>query len=178
MKTLMIASLAALTLGSPALAQDGPQEPMVMFKTLDADNDGNVTQSEVDSAKAARFAAADTNADGKLDAAEMLAQAEAMQAERMAKMMEKMQAEMPKRIAHMMIDLDTNSDGFLTVDEMGDKGMGRMFDRLDTNSDGSISKAEAESMHQMMQDRMGDHGGDHDDNRRHGWFGNWFGRGQ
>ncbi len=178
MKKLMFASLAALALAAPTLAfaQDAPMAPGAMFESLDADKDGNVTQAEVDAAKAARFAQADTNSDGKLDEAELLAQAETMHTEHMAAMMERMKTELPKRIAHMMIDLDANSDGFITADEMGDKGMGRMFDHLDANSDGSISQAEADAMHQQMQGRMGNHGGGH--GQRHGWFGNWFGRGQ
>ncbi len=177
MKKLMFASLAALALAAPALAfaQDAPMDSTTMFDALDADKDGNVTQAEVDAAKAARFAQADTNSDGKLDEAEMLAQAETMRTEHMATMMERMKTELPKRIAHMMIDLDANSDGFITVDELGDKGMGRMFDHLDANSDGSISQAEANAMHQQMQGRMGNHGGGH--GQRHGWFSNWFGRG-
>ena len=176
MKKLMCASLAALALAAPALgfAQDAPMAPGAMFDTLDADKDGNVTQAEADAAQAARFAKADTNSDGKLDQTELLAQAEAMQAEHMAAMMERMKTELPKRIAHMMIDLDANSDGFITIDEMGDKGMGRMFDHLDTNSDGSISQAEADTMRQQMQGHMGDRDGGH--GQRHGWFSNWFGR--
>lgn len=169
MKALLITSLAALTLAAPALAQDGAMAPGMMFETLDADKDGNVTQAEIDAAKAARFAKADANADGKLDEAELLAQAETMQAEHMAAMMERMKTELPKRIAHMLIELDDNSDGFVTPDEFGDEHMGKMFDRLDANADGMMSAEEAENMHQGMRghhQRRG-HGG--------GWLGNWFG---
>jgi Ca2+-binding EF-hand superfamily protein len=175
MKTLLIVSLAAATLAAPAFAQDAPMGPGMMFETLDADKDGNVTQAEIDAAKTARFAKADANADGKLDEAELLAQAQAMQAEHMAAMMERMQSEMPKRIAHMMIDLDTNADGFITPDEMQDDRMGKMFERLDANGDGSISTEEAAAMRGNMHDRMGERMGDHDGKGHHGWFGNWFG---
>lgn len=167
MKTLLVTALTALTLAAPAFAQDGPMEPGMMFEALDTDKDGNVTQAEIDAAKTARFAAADTNSDGKLDEAEMLAQAEAMQVEHMAAMLERMKAAMPKRVAHMMIELDANSDGFVTPEEMDDSHMARMFDRLDENEDAMISVGEAEDM------RHGMHGGKH--GRGHGWFGNWFG---
>ncbi len=173
MKNLMITSLVALTLAVPAIAQAGPMDPGMNFETLDADKDGNLTQAEVDTARAARFAAADTNSDGKLDAAEMLAQATAMQAEHMAQMLEQMKSAAPKRIAHMMIELDANSDGFLTVDEFETGRADKMFAHLDADGDGVISSDEAATMRRQMHDRMG--GGDR--GRGHGWFGNWgFGR--
>lgn len=188
MKSILMSGAAALVLAAPALAQDGPMggpmggpmDPGMMFEMLDADSDGTVTQAEVDAAKAARFATADANSDGKLDQAEMVAQAEAMQAEMMARMQERMKTETSKRIAHMMIDLDTDSDGFLTIEEMSDNGMERMFVMLDTDEDGAISQAEFDAMKDRVQGMRGKHGGGFggDRNMRGRDGGGWGGHGR
>lgn len=109
-----------------------------LFQKLDLNRDGSVTQAEAqDGMKALgkeraeqRFAAKDTNKDGKLSAEESK-----MPAERFAR-------------------IDANKDGFLSQDEMvrkfqpradgpGAKFGARQFERLDADKNGTVTKAEA-----------------------------------
>jgi Ca2+-binding EF-hand superfamily protein len=183
MKTFAAISLAALTLAAPALAQDmpgmqgGPGGPGMMFEQFDTNGDGSVTLEEVTAFQDARFAKADTNGDGKLDQAEMVAQAEAMQAEMLARMAERMKAEAPKRVAHMMIELDTDSDGLLSPEEAAAMGMGKgmetIFVKLDADGDGTVTLEEA----QAFRPERGGRGMDHDRGPGQGWFGGFWGNG-
>ena len=74
--TLML-SLVATSL--PAVAQDGgegprgPRGPMIQFEAMDANNDGKITQDEIEAHAAARFAETDTNGDGTISIEEMVA---------------------------------------------------------------------------------------------------------
>jgi Ca2+-binding EF-hand superfamily protein len=171
---LTVAAFSALALTVPAVAQDAPGPMGPMFAQFDTDGDGNVTREEFDAFRTSRFTAADSNSDGKLDQAEMQAQAETMQAEMLARMAENLKADAPKRIAHMMIDLDTDSDGFLSPEEAAAMGHEKMFDRMDANGDGTVSAEEAAAARAGMRGGMGrDHGGNHERGEGRGWFGFW-----
>lgn len=147
--TLML-SLVATSL--PAVAQDGgegprgPRGPMIQFEAMDANNDGKITQDEIDAHAAARFAETDTNGDGTISIEEMVARMTTERAERIQKGAERM---IERR--------DANNDGVLSADEMGPRNGNRMFERLDANSDGAITKEEMEEARERFAKRFGEH---------------------
>lgn len=131
--------IAATTIGAgAALAKGGHgghgfKGGKMTFEQLDADGNGEVTQAEMEAAKAARFAAADSNGDGVLSVEELAAQASAQIAARTTKMIER---------------FDTDGDGALSQEEMPKPRRGgdsaKMFERLDADGSGGISKEEFE----------------------------------
>ena len=157
MKTyLLIATIAAgMALAATAEARGERTGPMMpTFEELDADANGSVTLTEIETALTARaeaqFAERDTDGDGALSADEMMAGANAERAERMA-----------ERIARHIERADENGDGLLQQSELqaqADNRRGgnfdRMFDRLDADEDGVLTAEEfAEA-----RERMHDHG--------------------
>lgn len=140
MKKMVILSAlvlgTSLALGSGALAK-GPK-----FETLDQNKDGQITQDEIQQAAQMRFAKADQDGDGMLSKAEL----EAAAAERAQ-----------KRVARMLERHDANKDGVLSPDEMdrSDK-MARMFKRLDKDNSGGVSAQEFKA---ARGHHKGQHGG-------------------
>lgn len=136
----------------PAMAQDsgdgprGPRGPMFQFEEIDANSDGKLTREEIEAHAAARFADADTDGDGQLSAAELVARMEKQSDERIQ-----------RRVEGMIEHRDANDDGMLSADEMGPRNKDRMFSRLDANDDGEISKAEMEQAREKMHKRFGEH---------------------
>jgi Ca2+-binding EF-hand superfamily protein len=156
MKTtaLMAAIVAGFGLvATGAQAQDRPD-----FATLDADGNGQITLSELESQGAQRFATTDTDGDGVLSEAELLAQAEARSEGRAAKMVERM-------LAH----LDENEDGQIQESELPEPNSDRVerrFDRVDSDDDGSISEEEFDAAADRGRgDRDGGRGGKHGEGR-------------
>lgn len=166
-KTVWIsgALVLALGLGGAAIAQDrmgkgdrgdrrgaGFEQMIAQF---DANGDGAITQEEVDTVLAERFAAADADGDGLLSADEAFAAAEARRAERMR-----------TRTEAMVSRLDDDGDGLLSAEEVASGGpASRIFDRLDADDDGTISAEELETAKTRMG-RRGEHRGHH--GRGHG----------
>ncbi len=151
-RTTLIAGLTVLAIGAtsglafakgPGGEGRGHGGPRFDFDAIDANGDGKITQAEIDAYRLAKFAEADTDGDGNLSVEELAAQAEARKAEREAR-----RAEMgAERIAKMVEKKDTNGDGMLSADEMGDGDRAaKMFEKLDTDGDGAISKEELEAM--------------------------------
>lgn len=156
---LTLAALTSATLSTAAMAQDAGGPPKLDFAAMDADKDGSVTKAEVEAFRATEIAAIDADKDGKITAAELAAH-------HVARANEDMAARADKRAKHMIVDLDSDGDGALTVAEMTAGGKGdKMFNRIDANSDGAISQAEADDAMAKM-DRRGGHGGR--DGGRHG----------
>lgn len=79
------------------------------FAALDADANGQITTEELAAVVASRLATADTNTDGGLSAAEIVAQIEARRAEMIA-----------ARARRMIEEQDANADGLLQADEMAE----------------------------------------------------------
>jgi hypothetical protein len=120
-----------------------PFGPEFDFATVDSDGDGKLSLAEVDAFKAARFAEVDADGNGTVDAAELLAHQEAQRMNRM-----QMRAEA------MIQNRDTDGDGVLSAEEMGNAPRVSLFDRLDRDKDGAISQEELALMQQRMQGHM------------------------
>ncbi len=150
-KLILSSTLAGILLASTGVVVaakgpgGGPPSPDRLFEMLDLNEDGEITREEAENAREARFEAADTNGDGLLSPEEMTAAREARAAERQQRHFAK---------------LDTNEDGLLSQEEMAASPRAQrregMFDRVDENGDGKITRAEAEAIHQKMQERFGD----------------------
>ncbi len=141
MKTrFAVATLGAMLLAAPALAQDAPPPPRPHggMAGADADHDGTITKAEYLARVEARFARLDTNHDGKIDATERAAAHHGGG---------DMAARMGKR-------MDANGDGSVTLDEERAKAS-RRFDRMDTNHDGKIDQAERDAIRERMRAMRG-----------------------
>ena len=150
------AGAAALLVAGAAIAQPGGMRG-------DANGDGNISRAELNTSIDERFARADANSDGVIDASEQTA----MRGERRGQRGESRgrrggegrrghrggrggegRGGQGDRMAH----LDTNSDGVLTRDEALAPAIAR-FDRVDANSDGRIDAAERTAMREQRQAR-------------------------
>jgi Ca2+-binding EF-hand superfamily protein len=129
--------LAAATEASQGAApgadiQTAQHGPAAFFAKFDSNKDGKVTAEEARSEAASRFAAADINHDGFLDAAERAAMHPGKQAEHGAK----------KGKAH----IDRDGNGTVSRDEAPPKLLER-FDQLDVNHDGVLDHQELSALH-------------------------------
>ena len=142
---------ALIGAAAPALAQPGPppgprgeRGPGMMFDRIDANKDGRVTWEEAWAYVQARFAAADTDKDGRLTQAEMAAarpmgghhgrpggRAEGGPPPGMRERM----------LGMMFRGLDANRDGFVTLDEARPMAEAR-FRAMDANGDGAVTRDE------------------------------------
>lgn len=163
MKTTLIAALALSAAATPLLAEDGPgpgggERGGQFFEMLDADDDGQVTQAEIDTQRSERFAEVDADGDGAVTKEEFTTRAAARATERAEAMFER---------------LDADGDGALSRDtlEAGEgRGplAGRLFARLDTDGDGAVAREEFDAAMERRADMRGrGHHGDGD--RGHGF---------
>jgi hypothetical protein len=121
----------------------------------DADKDGRITRAEIDAGIEARFKVADTNGDGKLDAAEFQKYNDTRKAERKAQReawRAKAQGEgreakgrPPHERGRAGLDpmkhMDWNLDGVITPDEFGGKTRAQAM-RADRDGDGTVMVAD------------------------------------
>ncbi len=136
MKTpILLASLAATLLSGAAAAQTPPPPH--------PDANRVVTRQDAAAEADRRFAAMDTNRDGKISSDERRAFREARRAEREA-----------KRGAHR-----GGKDREWTQAQFRERAMKR-FDRIDTNHDGRIDPQEREAARLLMRARRVGHNGD------------------
>jgi hypothetical protein len=127
---------ASLLVASAATAQSGGWQSGANPGRVpaDADNDGVVTRHEAQAFPrlSGDFDAADTNKDGKLDAAEMNAHRERMRIEMRARAEERWKA------------ADTDGDGALSraEAEASMPHMAQRFETFDADADGKVSRDE------------------------------------
>ena len=128
---IAIGSIAAVALGAAVLAASGHAHRAkhggpgghAMLAGLDADGNGEITQAEIDSVRAARFARHDGNGDGALDFEEFAAlYAEAMRA----------------RAERVFERMDEGGDAAISADEY-DRPFADLVERMDRNGDGVLS---------------------------------------
>lgn len=153
-KLFIGAAVAVIGTGSLAFAASGdkPQGErpragggammIEMFRSLDSDGDGAVSQDELAAAgPAAAFAQADANGDGALEADELTAFHDARQAAREA-----------RRQQMMLQRFDADNDGKLSLEELQAGARGgpqRLFDRLDADDDGVVTAEELAALEDM-----------------------------
>ena len=107
-------------------AQRGRSAPDMMqklFRTVDADSDGSVTQEEIDTFRSTQLSGADTNVDGALNIEEFDTIYRALTRSRMVDMFQ---------------DFDEDGDGNISSVEM-DERFGQVIERLDRNDDGVLN---------------------------------------
>lgn len=125
--TLAITGALGLAVGGFAFAEHGKadrgEKRMERAAAVDANSNGQIERSEIETVKTAKFAEIDTNGDGGLSMAELEAHRDAKRAERRA-----------RRFARQ----DTNGDGLIGPDEFQSRRVSR-FDRMDLDGDGQIS---------------------------------------
>jgi Ca2+-binding EF-hand superfamily protein len=102
----------------------GPGRHERMIEQFDADQDGAITQVEIDQVRRDRLAAFDQNNDGSLTLEEY--QALWLDA-------------MRERMVDRFQDLDDDGDAIVTVEEFVEP-FGSMVGRLDRNGDGALSR--------------------------------------
>jgi Ca2+-binding EF-hand superfamily protein len=121
----------------------------------DTDKDGRISRPELDGALAQEFRGVDTNADGRLDAAEIQRHVEARRTERSARLeawraKAKAQGLDPRKLPFDLSERDNidtlrygdwNMDGVITPDEFGGRARSQ-FMRADRNGDGIITPDE------------------------------------
>ncbi len=118
---------AALAAGAPpALAEGAGGHGERMLQRLDLNRDGAITPDEAGAVRTVRFLRWDSDGDGVITEAEMLAAA---------------QARIARRIAKRFARMDRNGDGRVERAEFDDRGAAR-FARLDTDGDGRVSREE------------------------------------
>lgn len=141
------AILTSLTLGSIAWAQPPEGKGPGMhrghrFEELDANKDGKVTLSEMQSAHQKRFGEQDTNKDGKVNKDELKAHHDKKRAEHDKQRAEHKRQRGDKRFAK----LDANADGAIDAKESAQHVQER-FKRMDQNGDGSVTADELPGRH-------------------------------
>jgi Ca2+-binding EF-hand superfamily protein len=118
---------AALATGVPQAQAEGTGgHGDRMLQRLDLNRDGAISADEAGAVRTVRFLRWDTDGDGVITEAEMLAAAQ----ERIA-----------RRIAKKFARMDRNGDGRVERAEFDDRGAAR-FARLDTDGDGRVSREE------------------------------------
>ena len=95
-----------------------------LMAEIDADEDGAITQGEIDAYRTARVSEADTSGDGALDIDEFDTLFRDFTRTRMVDAFQR---------------LDANGDGVIDEDEI-DRRVGGLVERLDRNDDGAISR--------------------------------------
>jgi EF hand len=124
---------------------------ILLFEQFDTNQDGRVTQAEIDQARQSRLAEFDQNGDGSLSLEEY-----------QALWMDAMRERMVDRFqAH-----DDDGDAVITVEEFAEP-YDRMVSRLDRNGDGALTPDELHR-HGERGGRDGDHERDGDEDGENG----------
>jgi Ca2+-binding EF-hand superfamily protein len=127
----------ALLLSPAALAGEG-MSVADKFAAMDTNHDGKVSPDEYAVGARIMFDKLDANKDGQVTAAEM-------EAGRPGKAKGMSTADKIKMV-------DTNGDGAVSADEHA-AGAKAMFDKMDSDQDGYLTKSEMEAGHKKMVER-------------------------
>ena len=125
---LLLASISSSALAGPH-GHKGPHRgpsPEKLLARFDSNQDGQISQAEIDAATAAKAQAIDSNGDGLISAAEVEAQREARRRQRQEE---------------RLLRADANGDGQVSLDEFSQHQRDRLS-RLDRDGDGLISSEE------------------------------------
>lgn len=148
MTRLLSATLAAAIAfggGAAAFAQDAPpQRGGGMLMRADTNKDGIVTRAELIASVEARFAKRDANKDGKIGADERRGHG--------------MRGDRRDRGEGRANRLDTNNDGTISKAEQVAQAT-KLFDYIDRNGDGKVDKAERDALRDTMSALNRGHGG-------------------
>jgi Ca2+-binding EF-hand superfamily protein len=139
-KTLLIALSAAILI--PAFAQAKPEgerpegkgdrpNPGQLMKKLDTDENGSISKEEAKGPLAKNFDKIDANSDGEITKEEF------------AKASQKMRERRKEggEPGEMFAKMDANESGSISKDEAGERLL-EHFDEIDSNSDGELTKEE------------------------------------
>ena len=166
----MLTLAGVIAVGGMTMASARSGEQGAAFQELDANGDGQLTRAELKAHAAARFAASDTDGDGFLSGDEMFKERVGKRAERMllrydsdddgkldaSELEAAAEARQQGRYARMLRRLDTNEDGKLSFKELSARrDTGKFFDRFDTDSSGGLS---AEEFAKAREHRRGKRG--------------------
>ncbi len=112
------------------------------FKAIDTDNNGSLSRAELMARATARIGTADTNADGSLDKAELIAALPMPSGALMGVF-----AESPaERVAERILAITGNTEtGKVEVRVLAERRVNLLLATLDTDNDAAISQAEAEA---------------------------------
>lgn len=119
-------------------AHDGP-----MVAKFDRDGDGTIKVAQIEADAAKRAADIDSNADGRITAAEVDAHRERMR---------------QARAEQRLLRLDADKDGSVSTEEYASGQSGRLV-RLDKDGDGVISREEFRAGRHGRHERRGGHRG-------------------
>lgn len=122
---------------APAAPQIDPQR---IIARADANNDGDVSKSELTALRAKMAGRLDRNSDGVID-------------ENDAQRFRRRRANMEQRIREVTSGFDLNGDGVIEVEEFIN-GPTLIFDMIDTDANGVVSAAELETAHAAFQARQ------------------------
>lgn len=142
------ASLAALTISAPILAQDNNSDGPIsttqahskgaFVTSYDANEDGVVSKEEFMASRKEGYDLRDSNSDGTLVEAEYVAE----YIKRLDRSLKERRASSIRQ-AYVRFDvLDTDENKEMTLEEFNDSGL-RMFKRLDTNEDGVVNELDS-----------------------------------
>lgn len=118
---------------------DALQHMRELFATFDTDEDGLVTQAEIDGVRAAELAEYDADGDGTLN-------------------LEEYQALWLARVYERMVDafqeLDADGDGEITIEEFN-AGLANIVARLDQDDDGALGETDGQAVRERLQQHEG-----------------------
>lgn len=111
--------------GGPGFGGRGDFEVMrTLFRNVDANDDGSLTQDEIDAYRADKVAGADGSGDGALSIEEFDGLYRDLTRPRMVRAFQR---------------LDANGDGIIDASELDDK-LAHIVEKLDRNGDGALSR--------------------------------------
>lgn len=145
--TIAAASLVGLGIGAVATADDHKgksgkhsEKRAEMLQQFDTNGDGQLDETERETAKLAKFSAIDTDGSGSLTKSEITAH---------------MTKKMTERVDERFAKGDANGDGVISVEEFSAAGKERrgkrgerraeMLEKFDTDGDGQLSETERQA---------------------------------